>query len=138
MRRGTVMVGFTFGSIDPLFMKSLMAVKDYDWRFGKSNPRLQHKWWLCMVGTSNIASGRNSVVLEFLKSECEWLWFIDTDQTFQASILEQLLESADPVERPILSGTVIAKRPEKSPPYAPACVLLNDKDVLCAPSYIPD
>jgi hypothetical protein len=36
------------------------------------------------------------------------LWFIDADMTFEPNILEVLLESADPVERPIMGGLCFA------------------------------
>ena len=52
-----------------------------------------------------IASTRNLIVHRFLTlTTCEWLWMLDADITFDDSVLDKLLEAADPVERPIVTG----------------------------------
>ncbi len=76
--------------------------------------------------TTNIAQGRNRVVRAFLEeTDADWLWFVDTDETFPPDTLERLIASADPVERPIVSGLVFARR-EHGMPVSPACVALTE------------
>lgn len=58
---------------------------------------------------ANIVTARNKVVREFLtKTDCEWLWWLDADMTFQPDALDRLLASADPKERPIMGGLCFA------------------------------
>jgi GT2 family glycosyltransferase len=53
----------------------------------------------------NVAGARNDIVKTFLtRSKADWLWFVDTDMTFQPDILERLLEHADKDKAPIVGG----------------------------------
>lgn len=53
----------------------------------------------------DLASGRNDLTAAFLdKSDAEWLWMVDTDMGFAPDTLQQLLKSADPVDRPVVGG----------------------------------
>lgn len=55
------------------------------------------------VGSFDV--GRNKVVSQFLDtSDSEWLVTIDTDMVWARSQLTSLIESADPTERPVVSG----------------------------------
>lgn len=133
----TVAVAYTFGNIDPAFHHSLLRLKDWDSQFAK---RLSHPGWLVAVGTTNIADGRCKAVQAFLEATtADWLWFIDTDQVFEPDVLERMIQSADPVERPILSALVMARRPERDPEITPACVVLapTDPPMPVAPTMIP-
>jgi Predicted glycosyltransferases len=60
--------------------------------------------------TGDIAGGRNDVVLDFLKSDSPWLWWVDTDMGFEPDVVERLLEAADPVERPVVGGLCFSQR----------------------------
>jgi GT2 family glycosyltransferase len=51
---------------------------------------------------------RNSVVERFLTGEHEWLWFVDSDMGFYANTLENLLNVADPAERPVVGALCFA------------------------------
>ncbi len=51
-----------------------------------------------------IADNRNALCRQFLKSNSEWMWMLDTDITFEPQVLYQLLDSADPMKRPIVSA----------------------------------
>ena len=51
-----------------------------------------------------VPDNRNHAVRAFLESTTEYLLFVDTDIVFQAHQVYQLLDAADPVERPIVSG----------------------------------
>lgn len=110
------------------FVLSLLAVKDHDWLSGQK--ALAHPGWLVAVGGTDLAQSRNSAVRVFLdQTESDWLWFIDTDQGFRGDIVRQLLASADPVERPIVSALVMATRAEgHGLPVSPACVAMHEVD----------
>jgi hypothetical protein len=61
--------------------------------------------WMAKYSGCNINRLRNEVVRDFLDDErAEWLWLLDQDATFPANMLDALLESADPVERPIVGA----------------------------------
>jgi GT2 family glycosyltransferase len=60
--------------------------------------------------TGDLAGGRNEVVMDFLKTESQWLWWVDTDMGFEPDVVERLLEAADPVERPVVGGLCFAQR----------------------------
>lgn len=130
-----VMVGVPFGGgFDPQFDVSLHRLRDYDRLIG--GRYLDHKDWLVTCGGTSIVFNRNEIVRQFLKTDCEWLWFVDTDETFDPDIVEKLIKSADPTDKPIISGLVMAYRPESKLPVTPACNLL-DGDRPVAPPFIP-
>lgn len=133
-----VMVGYPFGVIDPKFHLSMLQLVHYD---ANTSRRLQgiHSWH-CAVGTTNIADARNKIVQAFLDdpTKPDWLCFIDTDQEFAPNTLDALIESADPVERPIVSALIMANRPERARPIAPACVVLNENGLPIQPPMIPN
>lgn len=107
------------------FWVSLMALRDYDRTFGK---RLDAGpgWLIANRNSGNVAIARNHIVKVFLEQcDTDWLWFIDTDQTFDPDLLERMIASADPVERPILSALIMAER-DKSYPISPACIGFDD------------
>lgn len=57
------------------------------------------------IGSSRIATARNGIVRTFLKSaDAEWLWMVDTDMAFRPDVIEQLVDAADPIERPVVGG----------------------------------
>jgi GT2 family glycosyltransferase len=51
-----------------------------------------------------VALGRNLLTGQFLGRDQEWLMMVDTDIVFAKDAVSRLLASADPVERPIMSG----------------------------------
>jgi GT2 family glycosyltransferase len=54
---------------------------------------------------ANICKGRNQLVHDFLEDDrCDWLWILDDDATFHETMLDGLLASADPLERPIVGA----------------------------------
>ncbi len=114
------------------FWEDLISLKSYDLA---TKGHLSHNAWRCKSSSNNIATARNIAVVEFLKTPCEWLLFIDTDQTFPPNILERLIDSADPIERPIVSALIMAKR--EADDIAPACVGLCDDGMLRRPTAIP-
>lgn len=60
--------------------------------------------------TDGLPAARGKVVEQFLDSDAQWLWFVDTDMGFAPDALSRLLASADPVERPIVGALCFANR----------------------------
>lgn len=58
------------------------------------------------ISSPRIASTRNTLVAAFLchPDKPEWMLMLDADMTFGPDLIVDLLEAADPVERPIVSG----------------------------------
>jgi len=54
--------------------------------------------------------GRNILVQQFLEidNEPEWLMMIDTDMVFKYDDVERMLQSADPIEAPVVGGLCFA------------------------------
>jgi ABC-type polar amino acid transport system ATPase subunit len=93
----------------------MLGVVAFDMLFGKrlihenGNPDNPLETSIIQVGSTHVMMGRNIICHRFLKeSTADWLVFIDTDQEFPPNILERLIESADPDERPIVSALIMA------------------------------
>lgn len=85
--------------VSDLFLWDAWATKK-----GRFNHRKPQAW---NIGTTLIHKSRNELVRSFLDyGGADWLLFIDTDQTFEADLLERLLASADLVERPVVGVPV--------------------------------
>src|SRR5579872_914160 len=59
-----------------------------------------------LIGTSmaaSLAHSRNTQVEEFLAGLEEWLWMVDTDESFEPDALARLLASAHPASRPVMA-----------------------------------
>lgn len=68
-------------------------------------------------GTDGLVAARNQTVEAFLKSQCEWLWWVDTDMGFTPDTASRLLAAADPVERPIVGALCFSNRETKQDGY---------------------
>jgi GT2 family glycosyltransferase len=55
-----------------------------------------------------IARTRNKIVREFLTHDADWLLTIDTDMTFEPTLVEDLIDAAHPTERPIVGALCFA------------------------------
>lgn len=67
----------------------------------------EHGGLISICTGPRVAEGRNRMIDEFAQSygeESEWLLMLDTDMTFPATLLDQLMAVADPIEVPILGG----------------------------------
>lgn len=51
-----------------------------------------------------VEMNRNALVRSFLEMEAEWMMTIDSDHAFKATDIYGLLDVADPVARPVVSG----------------------------------
>jgi hypothetical protein len=69
------------------------------------------------AGTGGIPDARNAVARDFLDTtDGEWLWFIDTDMGFAPDTVYRLLDSADPVERPVMGALCFALMRDREAP----------------------
>ena len=61
--------------------------------------------------TDGLAESRNTAVVKFLEEKrADWLLWIDTDMGFPPDLIERLMASADPVERPIVGALAFTWR----------------------------
>ena len=70
----------------------------------------QGNWLSQRCGTDGLEGARNNVVREFLRTGCEWLFFVDTDMGFASDTVDKLYDAADAVSRPIVGGLCFAMR----------------------------
>ena len=105
MGNGRIFVGYcSGGSIDQCMMDSLTRAKEYDlaWAHETKNPKLLRAEG--HAGGLYITMNRNGITRQFLESDCEWFWSLDTDMQFQPNTGHRLVEIAHPTERPIVSA----------------------------------
>lgn len=129
-----VMVAILHGQYEPSTVGALAAMVAYDLRNGGKH--LNHNDFFLQVGTTNIASGRNTAVKTFLASEADWLLFLDSDEVWKPDLIDRLIDSADVEERPVVSGLVMARR-ERDMPISPACGIFDDAGRIVRPLEIP-
>jgi hypothetical protein len=101
--KGEIAVGYVHGEfVLGEFMGSMLAFREFDWRNRHS--------CIASIGMKGacIADNRNRVVRWFLDQAvaADWLLFIDTDQAFGREAVYQLLDSADPILRPVVSALI--------------------------------
>jgi GT2 family glycosyltransferase len=114
-----VAIGIIYGSFEPDFVFSLLALKSWDQQV---DGYLDHAGWMIAQAGTNLPQQRNSVVRTFLEGDAEWLLFIDTDQRFRFDLVDVMLKSADPIERPILSALIMAEKWNPHHRIVPACI----------------
>lgn len=84
------------------FMDCYVLLQRYD---AFNNRRIVDGGGYIPVTTSIVAQARNEIVRTFLEEhDADWLWFVDTDMTFPADILDRLVEAAHPKDRPIMGA----------------------------------
>lgn len=54
--------------------------------------------------SANVSAGRNEIVADFLASKADWLLMVDSDMMFGPTLLDDLLDAADPDKYPIVGG----------------------------------
>lgn len=77
------------------------------------------KFWLQgQYGSGGIVQGRNDIALAMCDtSDAEWLMWLDTDMGFDPDIVDQLIESADPIERPVVGALCFGQKNDGGKPY---------------------
>jgi len=63
-----------------------------------------------LCGTDGLVAARNKAVAQFLETEADWLFWIDTDMGFPPYTVDLLMNAADPVERPVVGGLCYSQR----------------------------
>lgn len=110
MKPGTVAVGFLDpGEWSRVFGRSLIDLLMVD-AHGPKRVVPHGKLIEDVVSAGGLVDGRNRVVKEFLKTDCEWLFWLDSDMGFAADSLERLLEAADADLRPVVGGLCFSLR----------------------------
>lgn len=108
----TVIVAFCHraDSLSPQFRRSLTMVYMRD---TATTRRIIGE--LDKESSANIATARCEIVRDFLTHPArpDWLWMVDSDMTFGDGILDRLLTTAHPKERPIVGGLCFGVRPVK-------------------------
>ena len=89
------------GKVHGGFMRSVINLLIFDEAHGRHIYTGGH---LGLPSGPNLSAPRCQVVRSFLETEGEWLWFVDSDMTFEPDILERLVEVADPDTAPIVGG----------------------------------
>ena len=95
------------------FHQSLFQLIQYD---GSNNRRLSN-WANIRTSGYSIPEGRNELFEGFLRTDAQWILVVDADMGFQPDALDQLLASADKVERPVVGGLCFAYRDSGSDGY---------------------
>lgn len=108
---GRVSIGYLHpGTWSAAFGMSLMDLMMWD---AQHDSRVMHQWGHIALdtGAAGIAAGRNKIAHQMVTySDAEWLWFIDADMGFEPFTIDALVESADPVKRPIVGGLAFAMK----------------------------
>lgn len=85
---------------------SMRRLREYDLAH---NQRVKPEPLNMHCSTGQLVAVRNFGAQLFLdKTNHEWLWFVDTDMGFKPDTIDQLLEVADPVERPVVGALCFA------------------------------
>lgn len=108
-----------------MFLQSLMHLQAYD---AFNNGRILGQGSFLISPGTNVAHQRNQLVRKFLDTGIEWLLFVDDDMTFEPDALDRLLETADPVERPIVGALCFAWIVSANQQVTPTIYLLGEKD----------
>ena len=99
MTTGPVMLGYIHGgTVRAEFMASVLAVV--------AGPRMSPLiGGVCDASAGPlVAMARNMLADRFLESDCEWLWFVDTDIEFAPDAIDRLIAAADPRTAPVISA----------------------------------
>lgn len=103
--KGHVTIGVLLGGPTSHFVRSFSEMIMFDRELGRQHLHPTRPF-ISSSGQAFVTNGRNETVRQFLASEAEplsqWLLFVDDDQVYPQNLLEILIESADPVERPIV------------------------------------
>lgn len=121
-----VVVAWPYGHHESHMVQSITDLLAYD---ANHHRRIVEGGGRIMVGTTNVAHGRNQIVTQFLDNhDAGWLWFVDTDMAFTPDTLDRLIESADPDTKPILGALCFALMKGDAQEVVPTLYGLTDDD----------
>lgn len=109
---GSVVVGYLdSGSWSACFGLSYRDLTLYDVMKDRRIVRKGGRELRSLCTSGNLPDSRNDVVRAFLETtDGEWLFFVDTDMGFSRDVVEILVSSADPDERPVVGALCFAAR----------------------------
>jgi hypothetical protein len=103
--KGTITLGIPCADPEPHTMRTVMELVMWDRDYGRRHLHPSQPWTF-VIGATMVTNARNTIVRRFLDQpegdQADWLLFLDDDQLYPQSLLEQLIEAADPVERRIV------------------------------------
>lgn len=119
-----VVAAWPYGSHAPQFVQSYDDLRQYDFA---NHQRIVAR---IMLGTSNVAHGRNQIVRMFLDlpGRPDWLWFVDTDMAFDRDTLDRMVAAAHPTKRPILGALCFSVLRGDAQQYVPTLYGWTDDD----------
>ena len=97
------------GEVRHEFVESIMSMNLYFSERGRKVVRA----FVGLQSGPRIAEARSKVVEAFAETRAEWLLMIDSDMVWEADALDKLLETADPVDAPIVGGLCFGGRADK-------------------------
>lgn len=109
-KKATVCVSWISpGEVRHEFAESLMAMNLH---FSENNRKVIRAFVGLQSGP-RIAEARSKVVDAFASTGAEWLLMIDADMVWEGDALDRLLETADPVDAPIVGGLCFGGRADR-------------------------
>lgn len=95
------------GQVSAYFTESLLATVLRDG--GRRINNILQEW-----SSANVSAARNRLTQIFCdeKTESEWLLWVDSDMRWDADAIDRLIDSADPVERPVMGGLCFGRNPD--------------------------
>lgn len=121
-----VAIGTPYGAFDPHYVQSMVHLLAYD---ANHHGRIVGGGASILYAGSSVANNRNQIVRQFLdNTEADWLWWIDSDMAFPPDIVDRLVESADPTERPIFGALCFAVLRGHGQEVVPTLYALTDDD----------
>jgi hypothetical protein len=96
---------------EPNYLQSLLPMIGHD--LGGAQRLARGGWALKHAKGYDIAAARNDATADFLTSDVEWMFFIDSDMGWEPDALDKLIASADPKERPIVGGLCFGYSPSE-------------------------
>jgi hypothetical protein len=99
MNHETAVLGYVHnGTVCQEFMQSVLACLYADWR------DRQVLTTTLATRSPSIAHNRNEVVRQFLQTDADWLWFVDTDMAFDPDTAYRMIDAANECGAKILSA----------------------------------
>jgi hypothetical protein len=115
VKEGTVCVGFldndTWSACFGLSLRDLLLTDATHWkRIVPDGRELRY-----LAPSGGIVEGRNTIARQFLdETECEWLWFVDSDMGFGPSTVEDLIRSAEEADAKVVGALCFGLKKEAS------------------------
>ncbi len=89
-----------------LWRYDALGARDRDGKKVGGRQRILNGGGLIEKSTAILTRARTDIVSHFLDmpTQPDWLWMVDTDMTFEPTIVDQLVAAAHPEDRPVIGG----------------------------------